>query len=409
MPSAASLDSDTASREAGPSANRNAKDDPCRAATGEGRHFLPERKINLLIVVAALGIGGAEVVIEHLARSLDHRRFNVTICCIKVAGPIGEALRRDGYDVVVLTPPDRTNVDYFTFLRMRRLIRDRRIDIVHSHSTEGLADAAVCRLFSPRLRLVHTFHYGNYPHLEPRHLLFERVFARFATRKVAVSEVQRRQLMTTYHFSESTIERVWNGVPRCTATPDGSFRAKIGVRDEVLIGTVATLTRQKGLNDLLTVARRLHDSGRQARFVVIGDGHLRTELAQRRCELGLENTVVFTGWVKDASLRAVPEFDVFFQPSLWEAMSMAVLEAMAAGVPVVATRVGENPYIITDGIDGLLAEPRDTAGMAAALSRLVDEPTLRCELGAAARATVAGRFTVEQMTEAYERIYLELA
>jgi len=368
-----------------------------------------ERKINLMIAVAGLGIGGAEVVIERLVRTLDQRRFNVTICCIKVAGPIGEALRRDGFDVVVLTTPGRSRVDYFTFLRMRRVIRERRINIVHSHTTDGLADAAICRMLSPRLKLLHTFHFGNYPYLESRQRTLERVFSRFASRMVAVGEVQRRQILATYGFRDSRLGRVWNGVPPCDLTPTGAFRAALGIGDEVLIGTVATLIQQKGLDDLLAAAKRLRDSGHRTRFVVVGDGHLRTELEQKRNELGLQDTVTFTGWVKDASRHAVPEFDVFFQPSLWEAMSIAVLEAMAASVPVVATRVGENPHILTDGENGLLVEPRDVAGMADALARLVDDAGLRQRLGAAAHATVARRFSVEHMTHDYERIYEELA
>lgn len=372
--------------------------------------IMAERKINLMIAVAGLGFGGAEVVIEHLVRTLDPRRFNVTICCIKTAGPIGEALRREGFDVVVLMPPGRTRTDYFTFLRMRRLTRERRIDVIHSHTTDSLADAAICHLLSPRLKLLHTFHFGNYPHLEPSQRKLERIFSRFASRLVAVGEVQRRQILATYGFPESRLGRVWNGVPLSDVTPTGEFRAGLGVGgDEILIGTVATLIRQKGLDDLLAAAQRLRESGRRARFVVVGDGYLRAELEQRRSELGLGDTVTFAGWVKDASRRAVPEFDVFFQPSLWEAMSIAVLEAMAAGRPVVATRVGENPHVLTDGADGLLVEPRHVTAMADGLARLVDDAGLRQRLGAAARATVARRFAVEHMTHEYERIYAELA
>jgi glycosyltransferase involved in cell wall biosynthesis len=105
----------------------------------------------------------------------------------------------------------------------------------------------------------------------------------------------------------------------------------------------------------------------------------------------------------------VPEFDIFFQPSLWEAMSIAVLEAMAAGVPVVASRVGENPHIIEHGKDGLLIEPRDVEGMASALTTLVDDASLRRELGAAARDKVSRQYTVSHMTRAYEQIYREEA
>lgn len=370
---------------------------------------MPDRKINVLIAVAGLGIGGAEVVIQHLVRSIDRRRFNVTVGCIKAAGPIGEQLRHDGFDLEVLSRNGYEEPEYLTFLKMRRLLKQRRIDVIHSHTTDALADAAVCRLLSPRVKLLHTFHYGNYPHLPKRQLQMERLFARLANRLVAVSEVQRSQISAAFGLKPAAIGRVWNGVPLQPAQPDGSFRTRVGAADHVLIGTVATMIRQKGLPDLLAVARKLRDSGRCVRFVVLGDGAMRAELEELRRQLGVEDTVVFAGWIKDASRVAVPEFDVFFQPSLWEAMSIAVLEAMAAGVPVVASRVGENPYIIDHGKDGLLVEPRDVDGMARELTRLVDDAALRRRLGDAGSEKVARQFTVTHMTRAYEKIYQELA
>lgn len=369
---------------------------------------MSDRKVNVMIAVAGLGIGGAEVVVQHLARTIDRRRFNVTIGCIKSAGPLGAELLRDGLDLEVLSRNGYLEPEYLTFVKMRGLVRRRHIDVIHSHTTDALADAAVCRLISPRIKLVHTFHFGNYPHLPKRQLQLERMFARFANRLVAVSEVQRAQIRTTFGLKDSAIGLVWNGVPFAPSRADGSFRAKIGATDDVLIGTVATMTQQKGLPDLLAVARRLRESGRRVRFVVLGDGVMRSELEDLRRQLGVEDTVVFAGWVKDASRVAVPDFDIFFQPSLWEAMSIAVLEAMAASVPVVATRVGENPHIIEHERNGLLAEPRDVDGMSRELARLVDDAALRRRLGHAGCQRVSRQFTLGHMTRAYEQIYQDL-
>jgi glycosyltransferase involved in cell wall biosynthesis len=165
------------------------------------------------------------------------------------------------------------------------------------------------------------------------------------------------------------------------------------------------LIPQKGLSDLLDVAKAIKDLGHKAIFVIVGEGQLRADLEAKRKLLGLEDTVVLTGWVANAAEVALPAFDIFFQPSLWEAMSMVILEAMAAGKPVVATSVGENSRVIEDGIDGLLVQPRDIGGMAAAIGRLINEATLRVKLGEAARQKAEQRFTVEHMTKAYEAIY----
>jgi glycosyltransferase involved in cell wall biosynthesis len=121
----------------------------------------------------------------------------------------------------------------------------------------------------------------------------------------------------------------------------------------------------------------------------------------------LEETVVFAGWVKNAATALLPAADIYFQPSLWEAMSIAILEAMAAGRPIVATRVGEAPFMIEDGVDGLLAAPRDVSRMAEQLCRLIESPTLRRSIGEAAGRKAADRYTIAKMARAYERMYLD--
>jgi glycosyltransferase involved in cell wall biosynthesis len=356
------------------------------------------RKVDVLIVVAGLGVGGAEVVIQSLAQTIDRTRFNPIICCLKVQGMIGDRLVREGFEVIVLTKPDEQKVNYLLFLRLRKLIRERGIRLVHTHTTDALADAAMCKLLMPRLKLLHTFHFGNYPHRSRGELALERIFSRVATRLFAVGEVQRRALRATFGFAERAIGRVWNGVifPK---SRDGAFRKSIGVDDShVLVGTTATLIEQKGLFDLLQVAKRVTATRDQVRFVVIGDGHLRPRLEAMRHELGLDGKVLFVGWVADAAAVAVPTLDVFFQPSLWEAMSIALLEAMASGRAIVATRVGEAPHVIDHEVNGLLLEPKDVEGMSAALTRLGD----------AAADKARSQFAVEHMTRAYEKIYLDV-
>lgn len=367
-----------------------------------------ERKINLLIVATSLWIGGAETVMRHLAQSVDRRRFNVTVCYLKERGQIGDELCREGVDIIGIPKPVGSDVDYFTFMKLLRVIRTKRIDVLHTHTAHGLVDSCLCKLLIPRLRVIHTFHFGNYPHLNDRMMWMERIFSRFASRLIAVGDIQKRQLQAVYGFPDSRISTVRNGVAFRSGSGDPTFRGKLGAESCVLIGTIATLIEQKGLSDLLDVAKSIRDSGRKAVFVIVGEGHLREELEAKRRTLGLDETVVLSGWMTNAADMALPTFDVFFQPSLWEAMSMVILEAMAAGKPIVATRVGENSQILNDGVDGLLAEPKDIEGMATALGRLIDDTALRARLGAAARSKVEQHLTVEHMTKAYEEIYLDV-
>jgi glycosyltransferase involved in cell wall biosynthesis len=363
------------------------------------------RRINVLIVASSLWIGGAESVIQHLAMTLDRRRFNVSVCCLKQRGHVGDEIAKAGVDIVAIGDGEKAKVDYLTFRKLAKQIRARRIDVVHTHTTHGLVDACLCKLLFPRLKVVHTFHFGNYPHTRPRIMWMERVFSRFADRLFAVGDVQRRQLQRVFGFSDRAIATVWNGVGVETHAGDPEFAKRIGAGDRLIIGTIATYIEQKGLRDLMRVARRILDAGHNVRFVIVGEGQLRAELEALSRSLGLADHVILTGWVTNAAQVALPHFDVFFQPSLWEAMSMVVLEAMAAGKPVVATRVGENPHIIEDGVDGLLVDPKDVDGMVAALERLIRDEPLRRRLRDAARRKVAERFSVAHMTTSYEDIY----
>jgi len=367
----------------------------------------PDRKLNLLIVASSLWIGGTETVIRHLAETIDRDRFNVSVCYLKQRGQIGEALAEAGVDIFGIADSPDAPVNYFAFRKLRRAIRERRIDVVHTHTPQGLVDTSLCKVLHPGIKLVHTFHFGNYPHTSPRILWMERIFSRMADRLFAVGEVQRQQLLAVHHLKNDAIDVMWNGVGQPKSGVDPAFRAGVGAEGRVLIGTIATLIEQKGLKDLIAVARELRDLGDRITFVVCGEGHLRQELEALRRDYCVDDMVTLTGWVTSAADRALPTFDIFFQPSLWEAMSVVTLEAMAAGKPIVTTRVGEAPHIIADGVDGLLVDAKDVKGMAAALRRLVEDPAQRTRLGAAAKAKVQARLTVERMTRAYEQVYLD--
>jgi len=367
-----------------------------------------DRKANVLLVASSLWIGGAETVIRHLAQTIDRERFNVTVCYLKQLGHIGQEIVAAGVDVVGVSDSPEPQVDYFTSRKLLKVIRAKRIDVVHTHTTHGLVDAAICRLLVRGLRVVHTFHFGNYPHTRPRIIWMERISCRMADRLFSVGEVQRGQVRRVHRLPNRRISTIWNGVTFPPATGDPDFRRRVGAEGTLLVGTVATLIDQKGLSDLLRVAKRVRDAGRNAKFVIVGEGRLRKELEALRHELGLDDVVALTGWVTSAADTALPAFDVFFQPSLWEAMSVVILEAMAAGKPVVATRVGENPHVIDQGVDGLLVTPGDVEGMAAALLRVLDDARLRQQLGDAARQKVEAHFTVAHMTRAYEHAYLDV-
>lgn len=376
----------------------------------QDRSSMALRKYNVLIVVSNLWIGGTEVVVENLCHSLDRRLFNVSVCHLKERGNIGDDLHRENIDIVGI-PSSKIfrRANYLSFLGLLKVIRNKKIDIIHSHTTYSLTDSALCKLFNPSIKLVHTFHFGNYPHESKRRMFLERVFSKVTDRLVAVGDNQRKTIEDAYGVRPSKMTKIWNGVKVSSrSSEDFDVRAVIGSEERLVVGTIATLYEQKGITFLLDVAARLKSEGEKVVFIVAGEGPLRKQLEQKCEQLGLAGTVCLVGWVKDAAARLIPKLDVFFQPSLWEAMSVVLLEAMAAGKPIVATRVGENPKVIEHDRDGLLVDPRNIDQMVNALSHLIHEPHLRVRLGNEAKKTFYRACTADRMAREYEHLYLEV-
>lgn len=368
----------------------------------------PTRRIHVLQAIRTLSGGGAELVLETLATGLDRRYFDVTICELLHTGEKARNLRALGYDVVSLVPTGSPRRTYVNFVRLGRLVSKRRVDVIHTHHAAALADAVMGKLVGSRARIVHTFHFGNYPHGDPPTMRLERTFNRFADALVAVGHGQAATICATYGLPADRLRTIWNGIPKRPFRVDPALFAPYAGRGKVLIGMIGTLFEQKGHADMLEVAAVLKQRGVPATFLIVGGGPLRDELEARCRALGLEDTVHFLGWVKDAGEVAMPGVDIFFQPSRWEAMSMVLLEAAAAEKPIVCTDVGEATRLLTHGESALILKAGDVPGMADALERLVADGLLRDRLAASAKAVVEASCTAEVMVRRYEALYREL-
>ena len=366
------------------------------------------KKHNILIVTSSLTIGGAETVIANLCKHINRDIFNVSVCHLKESGETGQALLDAGYDVVGVQRFVHKAANYLTFLKLRKIIKEKQIHVVHTHTTYSLIDSALCKLSLPRLKLVHTFHFGNYPHYAKKYLLMEKMLWRVPDRLVAVGAEQGKVIQRTHGIPNGRIGTVWNGVEHRGPAPDPSIRERFVSNGKAIIGTIATLIEQKGIIHLLDVASALKAKGKRCLFLVVGDGPLRKDLENKRHELDLDDMVFFLGWVKDAASRVLPIFDIFFQPSLWEAMSIVILEAMACGKPVVATSVGDNKLIIEEGKTGFLVEPKDVNKMVSALERLLDQQELGEGFGRNAIQKYYADFSAEMMARRYENLYMEV-
>lgn len=187
-----------------------------------------------------------------------------------------------------------------------------------------------------------------------------------------------------------------------------AFLGEFGLEDDaVVVGVVAQLIRRKGHRHLFDALKILHPTRPRLRVLVFGQGPLRDALGARAARDGLEAIVRFVGF-RDDLPRWMGGLDVLAHPADREGLGIALLQAQAAGVPVVASRAGGMPEAVHDGVTGFLVAPGDVAALAEALGRLVDDPQLRARMGAAARARVLERFSVDAMVEGNLAVYREL-
>ena len=355
-------------------------------------------------MIDSISGGGAELVVSNLCRHISRDEFDVSVCYLKEKGCRGEELESESYDVFDVKAFGSHHNKYLQFLSLRQAVQKKAIHLVHSHSTGSLVEASLCRLVCPNVHTVHTFHFGNYPHYNRKYLLMERLFSSVPNQLVAVGNEQRQAIMSTLGIPVKRIMTVWNGVERGRETTDTSLPAEVPA-GKTIIGSLSTCIPQKGLEYLLDVAFVLKQKRNDFVVLIVGDGPLRPDLERKCSALHLGDTVFFLGWVTDAPSRVLPHFDIFVQSSLWEAMSMVILEAMAAGKPIVATEVGENRHVIKDGESGFLCKPKDVDGMARYLDRLLSHADVRGRVGEKAREEFNASFTVDRMARNYERLY----
>jgi len=368
----------------------------------------------ILKVVPTLMCGGTENQFMTLGRLLDRTRFDLEFACLRRWGPFVKELadRR--------IPLQEYQVSTFRSVsalaqqaKLARHIVRRGIQIVHAYNFYGNVFAIPpARLVAP---VVIASIRDRAPYLTGMQKRVQRYACQFAD-CVLVNADAVKDWLVDEGYDESNIVVIRNGVDlsRFDGPPQGDrLRHELGLApDTPLVTVVSRLTRQKGIEDFLEAAASLKPRYPDARFLIVGETspHDRpylkelTDLAER---LGVADRVVFTGLRSDVPtvLRSVT---VAVMPSLNEALSNVLLESMAAGAPVVATRVGGTPEALIDGETGLLVPPGNSGSLVTAIARLLADRELASRLGHSARRVVADRFSVDRMVRSTEQLYTEL-
>ena len=375
----------------GPAAPAAPAPGPAAAAPSDG--------VRVMIVIHGLETGGAEMMVLHLARELDRAGHPVRVVSLHgdetdVAG----LMRRAGIDVVALNKAG--GPDPRTVLRLRAQMRDFSPTVVHTHLPVLEYVLPAARLYGRRVGIIHTVH--NLARAETRHRVLRAVNRRAFSHgvvPVALNEEVRSSICREYALPASAVPVVGNGID-LDAFRGPQRRGPRGAGARLLC--VARLAPAKNHALLLRTVARLRESGRDVSLTLVGDGPLRGALEERARELGISERVRFAGRRTDTA-AFYRDCDLFVLLSDYEGMPMSIIEAMASGLPVVATRAGGVAELVDDGVNGALVEA-DAAAAAGAIAAICDDPALYARLSAGAVRT-SSHYSAEAMMEKYVDLY----
>jgi glycosyltransferase involved in cell wall biosynthesis len=365
------------------------------------------KRLCVLTVIDALMTAGAETVATRIALGLDPQRFESIICSTRPSSLHHvRAARAAGVEVLELQR--RSKLDVWRWRRMVQLLRNGRVDVVHAHKFGSNLWAA---LLKPRSRLPvliaheHSWSYEG----TLRRIVDRELIARRADAIVAVSPTDRIRMIELERIPPDKVVFIPNGIPdRPAGKPDG-VRRELGLAAaDSVVGTVCGLRPEKELETALRALGRLAPHRPGLRFVVVGDGPERRRLERLASELGVP-TLFLGQRANDEVPDLLAAMDVLVLSSRFEGMPLAILEWMAAGRAIVASRVGGIPAMVEDGEEAVLVPPRDYVTFADQIARLLDDPDERRRLGEAARRRQQEQFrfdqTIAQLESLYERLH----
>jgi glycosyltransferase involved in cell wall biosynthesis len=369
-----------------------------------------EDRLTVVTVIDTLMTAGAETVATRIALGLDGSRFRSILCATRPSAPEHVAAAR-AMGVEVLELNRRSRFDVWRWRPLVRLLRSGSVDVVHAHKFASNLWGA---LLVPRHRPVllaheHTWSYEG----RLRRVVDRDLIARRAGAIVAVSPRDRTRMIELEGIPASKVVLIPNGIPDSPPGDRARARRELGLAsDDAVVGTVCGLRPQKELETALRALSRLAPHRPTLRFLIVGDGPERGRLERLSEELGV-STIFLGQRPNDDVPDLIAAMDVLVLSSRFEGMPLAVLEWMAAGKPIVASRVGGIPSMVEHEQEALLVPPRDYAAFGEAIGRLLDDPAERERLGAAARRRQQAEFrfehTLDLIQALYERLYAEAA
>ena len=362
----------------------------------------------VLQVIDTLNLAGAQWVVCELTKGLaDREIYSLEVCCLREGGPWAQKLENLGFQVHILGK--KTKYDLRCLLRFIILCRRLKPQVVHAHDMTAMWWGTLGAWLAGAPVIIATKH-GRarlfLPTLGKK--LMYKALATITDKIIAVSHHLKDYMIQHEGINPAKIEVILNGIDlsdfRKTADVSAA-KKELGIpADNAVVGIIASLTPVKNHTTLIKAGHLIRQSLPKVTFLVIGDGPLMRQHQKLVHESGLADAFIFLGNREDVP-SLLPVFDVSVLCSLYEGISITILESMAAGKPVVATHVGGTPEVVKDGLTGYLVPPENPKELAEKIRCLLESPTLAKSMGTAGREFVEREFSYARMIEETKQVY----
>lgn len=365
--------------------------------------------LTVLHSIDTSGPGGAETVCLNIVTGLDSTQYK-NIVVVPRTGWLSEKFLQAGISPIVVKSKGSWSCLYLW--RLVRVIRHFRVDVIHSHLFGSNVYCSLAGILT-RKPVISMFHGFVDVDASSFAVWLKFLIINKGSRKIIfVSENLKNEYLSTKGVSPSLSEVVYNGVDIEKFRPGRRDTIKKELRlnkDNIIIGSIGNIRPAKGYDILLRTAVLVKTKYNKVKFVIAGQGSgtLYNELISLRRKLNLEGTVFFLSFRED-TINLYHNFDIFLLSSTSEGFSVATIEAMACGVPVIVTRSGGPEEIVSQNINGLLVEPRDEIGLFQAINILISDPQMRERFSTMGKKSVVERFQISTIIKRYEKFYEEL-
>jgi len=369
-------------------------------------------KITIAHVVYSFGTGGIENGIVNIINNMNNEKYFHVICCLTTTGNFQDRLIYNNYIIYSLNK--KSGNDIIVPINLVKIFRSHNVNIVHLRGWPTLIEGVISAMISRAKAIIFGFHGKTANEVNGSSFIrkySEKLALKFVDKIITLSDIMKSEYSKYLGINENLINVIYNGVDtnKFKHVPErDNIRFDLGINNfDIVIGSIGRIDPVKDFDTLLRSFKKISDNYNNVKLIIVGDGTELPRLKKLAFDFDINESTIFTGH-RDDIQNILNVIDIYAQTSIYEGFSNTILEAMATSLPIVATNVGGNAFIVKDGKNGFLVEVGMDDQLCEKLSILISNAELRKNFGRLSRAIVLEKFSINKTVDDYDRFYLNL-